>query len=380
MWKTPTTLVGIVLVLLALGIVMLASASTVKGEAAHYDAQYFLKRQLAWLAVAVIAGVLAASFDYHWWQRRRVVLALVGVAVLLLGLVFVPGVGVRAGGSCRWVRLGPLRFQPSELAKFATVVGLAAWLTRVGGKASRFSEGILKPMLPLGVILALVLKEPDYGTTMLVAAVAMALLFVGGSRLEHVALVATAGMAVLAVGILHDPVRMGRILSFLMPDKYPDAYYQLGQSKDAFTLGGIGGVGLGESLQKHFYLPEAHTDFILAIVGEELGIVATCLVVTLFLGYLLCGTAISLKAPDLFGRLLGFGITLITTGQAAINVGVVTGCLPTKGLPLPFISYGGSSLIMSLVGVGVLVNIARHVTTEDSDAHTRAIKDRTHWL
>ena len=165
-----------------------------------------------------------------------------------------------------------------------------------------------------------------------------------------------------------------------MPEKYPATAYHLAQSKVAFIRGGLFGVGLGNSIQKQFYLPEAHTDFILAIIGEELGFLATCGVLALFLGLLICGLIISFRAPDPFGRLLAFGLTIMTALQAAINIGVVTGCLPTKGLPLPFISYGGSSLIGSLAGIGILINIARHTAAVTQDEHTRPIKDRTHRL
>ena len=378
MWKTPSTLIGIVLILLALGIVMLASASSVKGETAHYDAQYFLKRQLIWLAIALVAGMTGAAVDYHRWQQYCI--PLFALSVALLALVLMPGVRVLIGGSYRWLRLGGLfSFQPSELAKFSTVVALATWMTRVGRKAASFKDGIAKPGFALLIVLGLIMKEPDFGTTVLIATVGMAILFAGGSRWHYLALVAVIGICGLAVAILHDPVRMGRILAFVMPDKYPVIYHQLRQSKYAFVLGGVGGVGLGESIQKHFYLPEAHTDFILAIVGEELGVITTCLVVALFAGFLACGTFISLNAPDVFGRLLGFGLTLMTTVQAAINVGVVTGCLPTKGLPLPFISYGGSSLMMSMFCVGVLINVARQAVIE-KDGQALAVKDRARWL
>jgi cell division protein FtsW len=377
MWKTPSTLGGIVLILLALGIVMLASASTVKGESAHYDAHYFLKRQIAWLIVALIAGVIAEAVDYHRWRRHWIALSFLAVA--MLALVLVPHIGARIGGSYRWLRLGPVSFQPSEFAKLATVVMLAAWLTRIGQKAEQFLHGVVKPGIALLVILALILKEPDYGTTILIAAVGGAILYAGGARLRYLAMLGVVGFCGMAVAVMRDPVRMGRILAFVMPDRYPAAAYQLGQSKDAFILGGIGGVGLGESMQKHYYLPEAHTDFILAIIGEELGLVTTCLVVALFAGFLVCGLMISLRAPDRFGRLLGFGITLMTVVQAAINIGVVTGCLPTKGLPLPFISYGGSSLVMSMVGVGILINIARQAVSEEQGP-TPVVKDRARWL
>ncbi len=379
MRKTPSILVGIVLVLLALGIVILASASSVKGDSARYrDAQYFLKRQLLWLAVALAAGFAAFRIDYRYWQRYWVPIGL--LALLLLAAVLVPGIGVKKGGSYRWLYVGPIGFQPSEFGKFATVICLSAWAARVGRRMTSFGDGLVKPLLALGVCLALVLKEPDYGTTFLIAAVGVAMLYAGGSRWGYLLVAGILGTAVFTLAVLRDPVRTGRILAFLMPDKYPDVYYQIGQSKDAFVLGGLRGVGLGESIQKHYYLPEAHTDFILAIIGEELGLPATGLVALLFAGLLVCGLMISLAAPDLFGRLVAFGITLTIVLQAAINIGVVTGSLPTKGLPLPFISYGGTSLVMSLVQIGVLLNVARRAAWSSDDRERQAVRDRTQWL
>lgn len=354
---------GIVLLLLALGIVMLASASSVKGVDAHTDSTYFLKRQLIFLAVALIGGLVAARIDYRLWQRYWIPVTVFAVA--LLALVLVPHIGFRVGGSRRWLKVAGFSLQPSEFAKLASVIMLSAWMTQIGRKARSFVHGIAKPGAMLAVFLGLIFREPDFGTTILIATVGFALLYLGGARPSFLAIVGTVGFVFFAVAILHDPVRMGRILAFVMPEKYPAAAYQLGQSKDAFIMGGVGGCGLGQSIQKHFYLPEAHTDFILAIVGEELGLTVSMLVVLLFGGILATGLIIAHQARDLFGRLLAMGITLMTVVQAVINIGVVTGCLPTKGLPLPFISYGGSSLVMSMIGIGILVNIAHQGFSED---------------
>ena len=377
MRRTPSLLAGIVLVLLALGLVMLASASSVKGDASKNDPGYFLKRQAVWLVVAVVAGVVAASVDYHRWQKVWVPLAL--LSVFLLTMVMVPGLRLKIGGAYRWFRLGPLSFQPSELAKIAVVVMLSAWMTRCGVRSQRFRDGVLKPMAMLAVFLALVIKEPDFGTTILLAAVGVGILFVGGARGWQLALPCLIGAAGIAFLISLDPVRLGRIMAFIDPELNPKVAYHLAQSKTSFMLGGLWGVGLGNSLQKHFYLPEAHTDFILAIIGEELGLVATLGVVLLFAGFVVCGMRIALKAPDSFGRLLAFGLTMMVGLQAFINGGVVTGVLPTKGLPLPFISYGGSSLIMSLVATGMLINIARH-SAGSGAAGNRDARDRTQAL
>ena len=378
MRKTPTILVGIVLLLLALGIVMLASASSVKGSAVYKDSNYFLVRQLIWLAVAVVVGGVAATVDYHKWQRWWVPIAV--LAGLLLVLVLVPHVGVKINGSHRWIHLGPISAQPSEFAKFALVIMMSSWMVKTGGRARTFMDGVVRPGVLLAPMLGLVFLEPDFGTTVLLAVVGCAIMFASGSPARYLGLVIVVGVSVFAVAVMHDPVRAGRIMAFLQPEKYPAAAYHLQQSEQAFTLGGVWGVGLGESLQKHFYLPEAHTDFILAIIGEELGLAATVLVVLLFAGFLACGTAISFQAPDILGRLMGLGFTLMTAVQASINIGVVTGCLPTKGLALPFISYGGSSLIVSMMCVGVLVNIAHQGVVTEEKAVNRAVKDKGRWL
>lgn len=376
MAKAPSILLIIVLVLAALGIVMLASTSSVEGGDKYKDPYHFLKRQVIWLALGIIAAVAAAVFiDYHWWRRLAVPVVVLSVALLLL--VFVPGIGRKAGGARRWLRVASFNIgQPSEFAKFATVVMLASWMTHVGRRAGRLKEGLLFPLAALSMILALVIIEPDYGTAFLIGLVGMALMFAGGTRFSHLVVSGTLGLCGFVLAILQSPVRMKRFMAFCMPEKYPDLVYQMNQSVYSFILGGGPGVGFGRSLQKHSYLPEAHTDFILAIIGEELGVVASLAVVVLFVGFLVCGIVICLNARDVFGRLLAFGITIMITLQAAINIGVVTGCLPTKGLPLPFISAGGSSLVMSLFGVGVLMNIARHSSGDVIDRHTRTIKDR----
>ena len=378
MRKTPTILVGIVLLLLALGIVMLASASSVKGNAVYKDSNYFLIRQLLWLAVAVVAGGVTYSVDYHRWQRWWVPISI--FAGLFLFLVLVPHVGVKINGSHRWIRFGSFSTQPSEFAKFALVIMLSSWMATRKGREATFTEGILKPGLMLIPILGLVFMEPDFGTTVLLAVVGGAILFAGGSPVRYLGMGVFAGVVLFAVAVMHDPVRAGRIMAFLEPEKCPAAAYHLQQSEQAFTLGGVWGVGLGESLQKHFYLPEAHTDFILAIIGEELGLAATVMVVGLFAGFLFCGTLIASKAPDRLGRLMAMGFTLMITVQATINIGVVTGCLPTKGLALPFISYGGSSLIVCMMCVGALVNIARQAVVTEERAVIRAVQDKGRWL
>ncbi|MFC1461176.1 putative lipid II flippase FtsW [Verrucomicrobiota bacterium] len=375
MWKTPIVLIVIVLVLMAFGIVMLASTSGVKALTLCNDPHYFVKRQILWLILALLTGTAAGKLDYHRWRDMSGIL-LIG-AVVLLALVLVPGIGVKIGGSRRWLHVGPMSVQPSEVGKFSLIVILAWWMSREQRHVREFVRGALIPAILMGAIVLLVFAEPDFGTALLSAAVGISILFVGGSRIAHLVSFATLGLCTVGVAVMHDPVRMRRILGFLDPEKYAQTYsFQLVNAIDAFIAGGNTGVGLGESMQKQFYLPEAHTDFIFAIIGEELGVGATLAVVLLFGAIFVCGLRISVRAPDMFGRLLAFGITMMITAQAVMNMGVVTGCLPTKGLPLPFISFGGSCLVMSALGIGILVNIAEQGLERFAEDDIRAIQDR----
>ncbi len=379
MWKTSTILVLIVLCLMTFGIVMLASTSGIKAQSLYGDPHYFVKRQFIYGLIAILSGMLACRFDYHRW--RFLAVPIFGVAIILLALVFVPGIGVKIGGGRRWIHFGLApNFQPSEFAKFALILIMAWWMAREQRHASDFLRGAVLPAALMCIAIGLIFLEPDFGTTLLSAVVGMAVMYAGGARTIYLLAFAVSGLTVFSLAVLRDEVRLRRILAFLDPDKYSQTYsFQLVSAINAFIAGGMGGVGLGQSMQKLYYLPEAHTDFIFAIIGEELGVFATVAVVLLFAGIFFCGLKISQRAPDIFGKLLAFGVTIMITLQAAINIGVVTGCLPTKGLTLPFISYGGSSLIMSLIEIGILINIAQHeqpdrVNTED----VRIIKDRVH--
>jgi len=377
MWKTPTVLILMVLLLLALGIVMLASTSGIKATALYDDPNYFVKRQALWLLIAVVVGGLACKIDYHRW--RPLALVCLVVSVVLLMLVLVPGIGSKIGGSRRWFHLGILSVQPSELAKFSLVLVLAWWMAREKWHVREFWRGAVAPLVMLGSVVGPIFIEPDFGTALLCGVVGLAILYAGGTRTAYLAVCAVMGFGGFAAAVMRDPVRMHRIVAFLDPEQYAQTYsFQLLSAINAFIAGGPMGVGLGGSIQKHYYLPEAHTDFIFAIIGEELGAAATLAVVLIFAGLFICGLRISLRAPDTFGRILAFGITVMITLQAVINIGVVIGLLPTKGLPLPFISAGGSSLIISLLEIGVLYNIALHARARAADSETQAIKDRVH--
>lgn len=377
MWRTATVLIGITMGLVTLGLIMLASTGAIHGEALYHDSQFFIKRQVAALIVGLVAAFVAARVDYHLWRYAALPLALATAALLVLTLI--PGIGLNIKGSRRWLDLGPVNLQPSELAKLASVLLVAWWMTRVQRRASEIQVGLIVPGVLMGILAALVLLEPDYGTTMLILCSGAATMFIGGTGLGHLAVAGALGASGLAVMIMENAERMRRIMAFMNPEAYAlDEAYQLMQSKAAFVAGGWTGVGLGHSLQKQFYLPEAHTDFIFAIIGEELGLAASLGVSLLFIGFIACGLRISWRAPDMFGRLVAFGLTCLIGAQAALNIGVVTGCLPTKGLPLPFISYGGTSMVIALTMVGILVNIALQPEQGDSPSDVPAIKDRVH--
>ena len=376
MWRTASIIIGVTLILVTLGIVMLASTGSVQGETLFHDPNFFIKRQILFLALGFVVAVIASRFDYHYWRPLAVYMGLVAVITLVMAVT--PGVGVSVKGSSRWLHLGPINFQPSEFAKFTSITLLAWWMSRVQRKADDFKKGLLVPLFLMGMIAGLIFIEPDFGTTMLVGSVGMAIMFVGGTRISYLLVAAVLGGSGFILAIMQDAERMRRIIAFLNPDKYAkDEAFQLLNAIYAFVVGGGPGVGLGASLQKQFYLPEAHTDFIFAIVGEELGLAASLGVVLLFMTFFFCGLRISSRAPDAFGRLMAFGITLMVTLQAAINIGVVTGCLPTKGLPLPFISYGGTNMVIALMMIGVLVNIALQCSDKKAeDDEESAIRNR----
>ncbi|HMO51145.1 MAG TPA: putative lipid II flippase FtsW [Kiritimatiellia bacterium] len=361
MRKSATAIIAIALLLITAGIIMLFSTSAVQAEATYNDPAFFLKRQVVALIVGFIAALACMRIPYPYWRTLAPFLAVIAIVLLVMALI--PGVGVTLKGSSRWLRLGPFNLQPSEIAKFVLIIGMARWLSQSQRHVGRLREGLFIPLAILGSFAGLVFISPDFGTTMLMGVVGFAMMYIAGARLSYLIVAGVSGAAAVAVAIMHNQVRMRRILAFLDPEKYAEnEAYQLTQAIYAFVIGGFGGVGLGESLQKRFYLPEAHTDFIFAILGEEFGLRATLPVLLLFAAFFFLGLFISRNAPDPFAKLLAFGITMMISFQAAINIGVVTGSLPTKGLALPFISYGGTSLVMSLVMVGVLVNIAFHAS------------------
>lgn len=364
------SLLIITIVLALVGLVMVFSASAVVAGNRFHDPGYFLKRQLAWLAFGFLLLHLASHIDYVWWKRLSI--PLLGLTVLLLVMVLIPSLGVSAKGARRWLRLGPISVQPAEIAKLVAVMYLAAYLAKKEDRLTGFLSGLAPALLIIGVLGGLVLLEPDLGTVVVMGSVAIGLLFLGGARLSHLLSLGLCAVPVVLVLVLSSSYRRQRLMTFLAPWKdASDAGFQITQSFLAFGSGGLFGVGLGEGKQKLFFLPEAHTDFVLALVGEELGLVGTGVIILLFALFAIRGFQVAARARMPFGRYLGMGITLLIGVQALINACVVTGLVPTKGLTLPFVSYGGSSLVTCMFGVGILLNISRDRQTGREDGGRR---------
>jgi len=352
------SVLAVAVVLALIGLVMVYSASAVVAGNRFHDSIYFLKRQGAWLALGFVLLHVASRLDYEVW--RQLALPILAVTTVLLIAVLLPSLGVVAKGARRWLRLGPISLQPAEVAKLAVVLILARYLAKREGQVMEGTTGVLLPVLVVGLLGGLLMLQPDLGTVVVIGLATLGLLFLGGARLTHLAGLVLLALPVGAALILGSSYRRQRLMTFLEPWKDPtDAGFQVTQSYLAFGSGGLFGVGLGEGKQKLFFLPEAHTDFVLALAGEELGLVGTVTIMVLFAILVLKGFQIAGRARGPFGRYLALGVALLIGVQVLLNAGVVTGLLPTKGLTLPLVSYGGSSLVTSLLGIGILLSISR---------------------
>jgi cell division protein FtsW len=348
------------LALMSLGLTMVFISSHVMAQSHYHDPYFFIKRQSVYAFVGL--AVLFTGRFVNYQRYKAWVYPLLFLSLITLVLVFVPGIGVRVRGAARWLRLGPVTLQPSEFAKLAMVLFLAYSLSRKQDRMKHFCIGFLPHIIVAGLFICLIAKEPDFGAAMTLAGIVFIMLVVGGVRLAYIFVAFTGVAGLVTLMVLRDPKKFNRILSFLDPWKYgQDAGYQLKQSLLAIGSGGVFGLGPGQSRAKLFYLPDAHTDFILAIFSEELGFIGVLLVLALFTILVYRGILLSLRAPDAFGSYLALGLTLLIGLQAGINMGVVTGLFPTKGLSLPFLSYGGSSLLATLLAVGILLNISSQV-------------------
>ena len=344
--------------LVGLGAIMVFNVSYFHGQERMGDPMHFFRKHVTSIVLGIAAAAVASRISSAHY--RRLAYPLLAVSIVLLLAVLVPGIGARRSGAQRWFPLGPLSFQPTEVAKFAVVLYLAASLVRKGERVRELVFGVLPHCMAVGVVALLALAEPDFGTAALVTGILVVMLFVGGARLAHLGLFAAAVLPFAIWVVVVEPYRLARVLTFLDYTKDPRGMgFQLLQSLIAFGSGGVSGVGLGQSEQKMFFLPAAHTDFIFSVIGEELGLVGACLVVALFLVVAARGLRIAARHPDPFASLLACGTTVLIVLQAALNIGVVLGCLPTKGLALPFISYGGSAMMIVLAEVGVLLALAR---------------------
>ncbi|MCD6581257.1 MAG: putative lipid II flippase FtsW [Desulfuromusa sp.] len=352
-----TTLLLLTVSLTCIGIVMVYSSSAIMAAERFHDGFYFLKRQLLYTLVGFVLMAVATYFNYKNW-RKLAVISLLG-SIVLLALLFVPGFGVRVGGAMRWLRLPGLTVQPAELVKLTLVLYLAHSLTRKREKVLSLLKGYLPYLIVLGLLLGLLLKQPDLGSAIIIAGVALAMLIVAGVRWRYILPTILMTLPVVYFLIMQVDYRRRRIMAFLDPWDDPfDTGFQIIQSMVAFGKGGILGQGLGIGEQKLFYLPEAHTDFIFSVIGEELGLIGVLVVAALFLMLVLCGIRIALQCQEPFGRNLAFGLSFLIGLEAFVNLAVCMGLLPTKGLALPFISYGGTSLVVSLIAVGILLNIS----------------------
>ncbi len=363
--RVDTGLLAVTLCLVGIGILMVYSAGHVL-SAKQYDSSYhYLKIQAIACMIGLVGMGIASYIPYRFYEKYSNILLFLAFGLLIL--VFTPlGTSVRGaegGRFNRWVALAGVQFQPVEFAKIALLIHTAHFLARKPERIKSFFHGVLPNVLIIGLMFGLVAIQPDFGSAVLLAATAGCLLFVGGIRLSHTFILVAVGGVLLAGFIINDPYRLTRLTDYWASLQSPEATsFQLGRSLDALKWGGLFGVGIVDSVAKINYLPYPHTDFIFAVLGEEFGFIGTAAVTTIFMIFIWRGISIARRTENRFGALFATGLTIIIGLQAFINMGVVTGLLPTKGITLPFLSYGGSSLVISLVSVGMLLNISRTAT------------------
>jgi len=347
-----------VLLLLALGTIMVFSASSYNALNYMGNKYHYLIRQLLWVSIGIVSMLIFSRLDY-----RRIALSspvLLIISTVLLILVRIPGIGSKVNGAWRWFNLGPMSFQPSEFTKIAMILFLSLSLSKNSHKLNRFFTGLLPYLIIVGITDALLYLEPHMSAIILITLVSIVILFCAGARIWHFILL---GVPALIGGwflIISDEYRVQRILSFLDPFKYPqDSGYQIINSLYAIASGSVFGRGLGKSLQKYLYLPEPHNDFIFSVLAEELGFIGALTVIVLFMLFIWRGLKISMNAPDMLGSLIAAGITSLVALEVIINIAVVTSTIPATGMPLPFFSYGGTSMVFLLTSIGILLNISR---------------------
>lgn len=347
-----------VLSLVSLGVIMVFSASEYSTLIYYKDSFYYFKRQLIWALLGLTAMYIMSNYDYR--RLKQYVIPFMVVSFIMLALVLIPGIGREINGSRRWIGIGPLPFAPAEVVKLSIILFTAYGLSRQKERVKQFSKGVLPYMCVLALATGLIMLQPDLGTAMSLAGIVFVMIFAAGARMAHLGGLALGGVAAIVFAIVMEPYRMKRFLAFLDPWADPqDTGFHIIQGLYAIGSGGLFGLGLGQSKQKFLYLPENHTDFIFAITAEELGFIGAALVIILFTLFVWRGLKIAVTSPDPFACLLATGITAWVGVQAIINIGVVTGSLPITGIPLPFISFGGTSLLFTMAGVGILLNISK---------------------
>jgi len=357
------TLAIIVFALVVVGLIMISSASVVISYELTGGNYHFLKRQLIFGVIGLVAMLGMSMIDYRLW--RKYALHIMIIALVLLAIVLLPFFSDPVKGAHRWIWIGDFGFQPSEFAKLAILIYLSGWLARRKDDIKSFSRGFLPFILILAIVVFLVMMEPDLGTMAIIAGSAAVVFFVAGASTLHVVLGLTSGIVLLATLILSAPYRLNRLTAFLNPSSDPQGIgYQIKNAMIAIGSGGLWGLGFGNSRQKYLYLPEAHTDAIYAVIVEEMGFLRSSVIIILFILLALRGYKIAKEAVDDFGRFLAVGITTWFIFQAFINLSAILGLIPLTGVPLPFISYGGSSLIINLAAVGILLNISKYRLTQ----------------
>jgi cell division protein FtsW len=357
--KYDRYILGAIGLLLIIGVLMVYSASNAFSRDQQGDSLFYLKRQLFSCCLGLGLMLITMLIDYRHY--RRLTWYLIFASLILLLILYIPGVGIRLNGSLRWIRIWMFTFQPVELAKLALIVYIATFLDQRSEYISEFKRGILPPLLVFSVFFTLMGIQPDFGSIVLMSVLAFLMLFVGGAKIRHLLTLGSAAIIGLIIGIIAEPYRLDRVKVFLNPWRDPEGKgYQAVHSLYSLGSGKVFGLGIGGGIEKLHYLPTPHTDSIFAVIGEEIGFVGTVFVVILFMIIVWRGKRISDSAEDRFGKLLAVGISCLIGVQAIINISVATSSLPAKGITLPFVSFGGSSLIISLVAMGILLNISRN--------------------
>lgn len=383
-FRYDRVLLGVVFVLMGIGVVMVYSASIVSAETRTGNGAFYLERQMAYCGIGLLALIACLNIHHDLWRRLAKPLFIAAMALLVV--VLIPGMSASAKGAARWIGFGPVRFQPSEAIKVTWIVLLAWYLSARQAQLDDLKTAWGKPILTLGAIAGLLMLQPDFGSTLICGGIMVLMVWAAGGRWLHVGGLVGIGAALVPLAIIAEPYRVKRLLAFLDPEHDPQGVsYHINQALISFGSGDWFGMGLGNSRQKLLYLPEAHTDFIFSIYGEELGWVGVAFVITLFAIFVWRGFSIARSAPTAFGALLAFGITAQIGFQAATNMAVATALLPTKGLTLPLVSYGGSSMLLTCVGIGILLNISRqepppawlHRVLPDADVKQKQKKARS---